>query len=388
VQGDYYDSDPNPDGQISVDTSGGNLLGRWRHTFSERSDAQLQFYYDRTERDFNNGFTEQLDTYDLDWQHRLPFGGYQEIVWGLGVRVQQHEVTNLQLFAFLPASRTLTLYNVFAQDEISLYDAALKLTLGVKLEHNVYTDWESQPNARLAWTPNDNHTLWAAASRAVRTPSRTDSDFQLFLLPNLQFIQRSNSESETVDAYEVGWRTQPLASLTGSLSAFFNQYDKLRSVEPGTGPLNLPVTFGNGVAGDTYGVELAANYVVTDNWQLRGGYTWLRKDLRVKPGSGDLNNAGAESNDPEHQFLVQSLLSLPHDLQVDTVLRYVDTLSTPPVDSYIELNARIAWQITDHFELSLVGQNLLDNRHPEFVPASPSAREIERAVYGKIVWRY
>jgi len=58
------------------------------------------------------------------------------------------------------------------------------------------------------------------------------------------------------------------------------------------------------------------------------------------------------------------------------------------VDSYIELNMRLAWRPTDTLELSLAGQNLLDDRHLEFIPSAPSAREIERGFYGKIAWQY
>jgi hypothetical protein len=39
-------------------------------------------------------------------------------------------------------------------------------------------------------------------------------------------------------------------------------------------------------------------------------------------------------------------------------------------------------------ELNIVGQNLLDNRHPEFIPSRPSPREIKRSIYGKIICRF
>lgn len=387
LQSDVYDGKPNPDGLLPVSASGGNLLGRWQHTISDTSDLRLQAYYDRSRRNFNNGFAENLATYDIDWQHRFALGSRQEVIWGLNARRMEHEVNNLQLFAFLPAREILNRYGLFLQDEISLIPQRLRLTLGTKIERTHYTGYEHQPSGRLAWTPTNEQTVWAAISRAARTPARIDRDFYLSLAPQFPFIVGGDFQSEKVLAYELGWRLQPDANASISLSAFFNRYDDLRSVEPGPPPFNLPITFANGVQGDTYGLELAGTYQVMDGWRLKGGYTFLKKHLAVKPGSTDLNEASAESNDPENQLVIQSLLSLPRGVELDGVVRYVDALADPQVPSYISVDLRVAWSVTDQLEVSIVGQNLLDERHPEFVPSAPSAREIERGVYGRVAWR-
>lgn len=387
LQSDVYDGKPNPDGLLPVSASGGNLLGRWQHTISDTSDLWLQAYYDRSRRNFNNGFAENLATYDIDWQHRFALGSRQEVIWGLNARRMEHEVNNLLLFAFLPAREILNRYGLFLQDEISLIPQRLRLTLGTKIERTHYTGYEHQPSGRLAWTPTNEQTVWAAISRAARTPARIDRDFYLSLAPQFPFIVGGDFQSEKVLAYELGWRLQPDANASISLSAFFNRYDDLRSVEPGPPPFNLPITFANGVQGDTYGLELAGTYQVMDGWRLKGGYTFLKKHLAVKPGSTDLNEASAESNDPENQLVIQSLLSLPRGVELDGVVRYVDALADPQVPSYISVDLRVAWSVTDQLEVSIVGQNLLDERHPEFVPSAPSAREIERGVYGRVAWR-
>jgi len=394
VQGDAYSTTPNPDGATGVDADGHNLLGRWQYRFSDNSDLQVQLYYDHTDRDFRNGFAERLTTYDFDAQHRFPLGQRQEIIWGASARWMQHEVTNLPLFRFLPADKELRLYSGFIQDEIALLNDALRITVGSKFEHNDYTGTEPQPNARVAWMPTEDNTLWTAASYATRTPARIDREFYLDLPlppplpPSLPLIVGGDVESEKVRAYELGWRSQLAGNISSSLALFYNQYDDLRSVEPGTGFLNTPSTFSNGVEGHTKGIELSATYGIADFWQLRGGYTYVRKYLRVKPDSRDLNNASAESNDPDHQALLQSMLSLPGNIDFDGVLRYVDTLPQPHVDSYIELDVRLAWRPVPTLEFSLAGQNLLADRHPEFVPSSPSSRELERGFYGKIAWHY
>jgi len=296
---------------------------------------------------------------------------------------------NLPLLGFLPGNKILHVYNLYIQDNIRLIKERLSLTLGSKLEHNNYTGFQIQPNARLSWTPTRNQTVWAAVSRAVRNPSRIDRDFYANVAPEVALIQGSdNFISETLIAYELGWRIQPYEKLSLSLATFYNFYDNVRSAEPGPPPLGIPITFGNGVRGETYGLEVAATFQLNEWWRLRGGYTALGKELSVKSGSADLNNASAESNDPKHQFLIQSSVDLPGRLEFGTVIRYINKLPKPYVRGYIGIDARLAWKVNKVLELDIVGQNLVDERHTEFIPESPSARKIQRSIYGKIICRF
>jgi iron complex outermembrane receptor protein len=391
-QANYYDNRPDPDGGTPVEAKGCNISGRWNRSISENSDFQLQVYYDQTWRDFRNGFTENLKTYDIDGQHRFQVGQHQEVVWGVGLRLMDHLVENLELFGFFPANRTLHVYNVFAQDNITLVEDRLHFTVGVKVEHNNYTSFQYQPSGRISWTPTERQTIWGAVSRAVRTPSRIDRDFALYIAPGLPFIEANDDfKSEEVLAYEAGWRMQFQEKTSLSLATFYNDYDNIRSAEPGPNlpPLNIPITFANGVKGTAYGVEFSGTHQLTDRWRLRAGYTFLKKDLSVKSTSQDLNNGSAEANDPEHQFLVQSMTDLRY-VELGIVLRYVDRLAEPEkeVDNYVGLDVRLAWKLPAGLELSVVGQNILEKHHPEFIPSSPSPRDIERSFYGKIAWRF
>ena len=388
LQGNIYGGKPNPDaGDKPVTAKGDNILLRWDRTTSKNSDFQLQTYYDHTLRDFGNGFSEDLKTYDIDWQNHYRLASRHELTYGANFRMMDHHVTNLELFAFIPAQKTLYLYSGFIQDEIMLVKDHLHFTIGSKLEHNSYTGFEYQPNGRLNWTVNNKHSIWTSVSRAVRTPARIDRDFSLFLTPELPFISgNDNFASEKMIAYELGWRATPLKTLSFSLSSFYNTYDDIRSVEPGPPPFNIPVTFGNGVKGKTYGVELSVTTQLTDWWNIKGGYTFLKKDLSVKEGSKDTNEGTAESDDPENQLIVQSRVKLPARFELGTILRYVDHLPKPFVPHYFGLDVRIGWKLSESLELNIIGQNLLDKQHPEFVPSSPSPREIQRSIYGKITY--
>jgi len=388
LQSDFYDGFPNPDGSTPVVAIGGNVLGRWTHTISEKSDFRVQTYYDQTWRDFLNGFAENLKTYDIDWQYRFQAGRRQELIWGGDVRLMDDKMQNLALFAFLPSQKMLHNYSMFIQDKITLIPSGLYFTIGSKIENNTYTGYEYSPSGRLAWTPTKNQTIWAAVSRAVRTPSRIDRDFSLSVAPGVPIIAGDDFISETLLAYELGWRVQPLTKLSLSIAGFYNVYDNLRSAEPGPPPSGYPISFGNGVRGNAYGVELSGTYQPLNGWRIRGGYTFLKKNLSVKPGSQDLNKASAESNDPVNQFLIQSMFDLPAHIELGFVFRYVDKLPEPKVPGYAGLDLQVGWKVTKGLELSITGQNLLDNRHPEFIPTSPSPREILRSVNGKLTCRF
>ncbi len=386
----FYYGTPNPDGNVkAVNTRGDNITYQWKHTISAKSEIQLKAYYDHTWRDFKNDFTEDLKTYDLDLHLNTQMGKQHTLSYGLNFRSLDHKVTNLELFRFLPAKKKLNLYSVFLQDDITLIKEHLRLTIGAKIEHNDYTGFEYQPNSRLTWTPSKYQTIWAAVSRAVRTPSRIERDFVLNLTPNLEFIKGSeNFASENVLAYELGWRIQPLNNIIISLASFYNVYDNIRSSEPGPLPFSIPITFGNGVNGKTYGLELSANHNIANRWSFRGGYTLLRKKLSVKPDSKDLNAASAESNDPQNQFTLQTTLHLQKGLEFGVFLRYIDKLPKPYIPRYFGMDATIGWHLNKRLELNLIAQNLLKSNHREFIPSSPSPRLIERTVYGRIIFRY
>ncbi|MFI5141043.1 MAG: TonB-dependent receptor plug domain-containing protein, partial [Bacteroidia bacterium] len=397
----YYGK-PNPDGgnAVPVTTSGENAVARWKHTIGNIGDFQLQAYYDHTWRDFGNKFTEDAKTYDIEWQNRFRLGQRQTVTYGGNLRGIHHEVGDLPGFGFTPANKMLYLYSGFLQYEAMLIKDKLRFTLGAKLEHNSYTGLQYQPNVRLTYTPTKRNTIWGAVSRAVRNPSRLDREFAISIA-NFPFIMGTDSfKSETVMAYELGWRYQPIKKVSISVSTFYNFYNDVRSAEPGKGPLGYPypITYGNGVKGETYGVELSANAQVTSWWNLRGGYTFLKKNLWAKEGSQDLNNATAESYDPQHQFLIQSNIQLPKHFQFGTVVRYVGELARPVakgytgimpnpfVKAYTGLDLKIGWTYK-FLELSVVGQNLLYGQHREFKASTP-IREIQRSVYGRIACRF
>jgi iron complex outermembrane recepter protein len=378
LQGDLYEDRTDLATTDDVVARGGNVLGRWSHRLSDRSDLKVQVYVDRVHRKVPGSYDDVLNTYDVDAQHRIVLGRH-DFVWGVGYRLVDDDFGPGGL-VFDPQRISLETFSGFAQDEIALRDR-LHLTLGAKVEHNEYTDFEFQPSVRLAWNATDRQTLWSAVSRAVRTPSRLDHDW--VGLPGKDF------QSEKLLAYELGYRIQPAERLSVSVAAFYNDYDDIRSREITISPAGVSARLANGQEGESYGLELLARYRPTDWWQLQVGHTELRVEIRPKPGSVDPTFGAAEAADSKHRISLRSSFDLPGNLEFDAGYRYVSRITNPNVmtPGYSELDLRLGWTPIPRLELSIVGQNLLHDQHAEF-GAPASAQEIKRGAYAKAVWNY
>jgi iron complex outermembrane receptor protein len=386
--------------------TGGHVLGRWTRSFATAGELQVQAYYDRLEQD-SPAFEYALDTFDLAAQHRLPLPWRQELVYGLGYRLASDETgeDNPNRF-FVPAGRNQQLFSAFAQDEITLAEDRLRLIAGTKLEHHDYIGWQVQPNVRLAWTPDERHTVWAAVSRAVRSPSRTERDIRLTLLQQgtvngLPLFPRGYGSfgvepfgPEVLHAYELGWRVRPLPSLTFDLTGFYFDYDDLGSAGIGTPFLEtgggdpriiLPLTADNGATAESAGFEAAAEWAVTEEWRLRAGYSLLHVDLDTPTFAGG-------GRDPDQQWFLRSSLDLPGDVQLDAWARYVDGIPGIGIGAYFDVDLRVAWQATDRLEVAVVGQNLCSPQRQEFLANQggqvTQTTQVPRGVYGQVTLRF
>ena len=291
---------------------------------------------------------------------------------------------------FRPRDRWLTLGSVFAQDTFALTEA-LKLTLGMKLEDELYTGIEPLPSGRLSWKLSEDNLLWAAISRAVRAPSRLDRDLYENVGP-INVIAGGDFQPEELTAYEVGYRTQPTSRSSVSISTFYNVYDDLRTAEFSPGG-QLPVTFANQMAGETFGAEIWGSYQLLTWWRLDAGAQALRKELHFKPGSSRIGGLALAGNDPSYQAsLRSSMLFASHGL-FDLSVRQIGSLPDPASPAYTEVDARVAWSLVPSLELSLKGSNLIHPRHLEFGTAvaplqlGSTGMETGRAWYLEVRWR-
>jgi iron complex outermembrane recepter protein len=361
VQGDIYEAWETPNQFID----GRDLMATWRHQFDNGSNLQLLTYYDeagRIESNGGSGFT--LDTYDIELQHGFSIGDRNAIVWGAGERAfgYRFENTALQL---VPSSQVLNLADVFGQDTVTLTDR-LKLTVGLKLEDEPYAGLQPMPSVRASWKAFDSTLLWAAVSRAVRSPTPVDENLREYGGP-IDFLNGSSGfRPETLTAYELGTRVQATPRLSFSVSTYYDVYDDLRTIElsPSGG---LPLQFGNMMAGTVYGMEIWGNWQVADWWRLTAGLDVLHEKLSFLPGASQFGGLAFAADDPDHQATLRSDVNFGHGVTWDADLREVAALPHPVVPGYTELNTRVGWAVNPKLDLSVSGFNLLHPRHLEFL---------------------
>lgn len=415
-----------------VSNSGFNLLGRWKKALSVTSDISLQGYYDHFYRyDFVpsaygvRNYSESRDTFDLDVQHRFQLFDDHHIIWGMGYRLLQDRMGNATHVKFASTQTNKQLFSAFLQDEYTLIDKTLVLTLGAKLQHNDYTGFEGQPNIRLLWTPDETNTVWTAISRAVRTPTRVESDAALSVLTvpplspgnplavpvPLSTLGRPGFASEEVLAYETGYRFRPRDDFFLDVALFYNDYQHMRSFDA-LAPVvvqGFPITaylpYRNDLRAHAYGAEWLVNWKPHRRWQLELGYSYLNTLYSGRTGVF----ASETGNEPQQQVTARSSLNLTDDLEFDLWARYVDRLPylsqvygslgptiprvprwKDPIPGYVSLDARLAWRPIKHLQLSIVGQNLLDSGHPEFQQEilPPPRSQVPRSVYFKFDWEF
>ena len=416
VQGDIYDATLSESHNVPcftppyneivtnhTDNGGGNLLARYGREHSATSDLALQIYFDKTER---HGFYlwEDRNTFDIDFQHRFRLWPALEAVWGLGYRLTDDYIAETSLAQASDPRRTDDLPSAFLQWGWRLWDERLRLTAGAKFEHNDYTGFEYQPNGRVICLPHEKHAAWAAVSRAVRTPSRFEHDVRLpFIVYGPQTPENPSPvpillvaygdegfQSEELLAYEFGYRLLPCERMTLDLALFYNDYRQLRAGGVGypvadslpTYHLVFPYVANNDMEGEVYGGELAADWQPLDWLRLRAAYSHLQMDLRTIPGSNAQPLGGEEGGSPEHQLSLRAGCNLLPKIDIDLWLRHVGELPALGIDSYQELDVRLAWQAHRHVELCLVGQNLLQPQHAEFTSeVSGEPIQLQRGFY-------
>ena len=449
LQGDYYTGHSGQTSQLNFlsapynlitgttqTVSGGNLLGRWQHELSATDSFTLQGYFDHTERDWPALVDEVRETYDLDFQYRTRRFERHDLVFGAGYRLSRDRLTRsvsgipagaLQYATFAPSSSSRALLSAFIQDDITLLPEKLVLTLGVKLEKNDYTGVESQPNARLLWTPNETTTFWGAVAKAVRTPSRIDQNSstvnQTVLAPGhernptpypllLQGVGQVGSES--LVAYELGWKQRVTSAMSFDLAVFYNDYDQLRSgyfevplCQPSGMPISLttgcsPHTFttayvlqtlsaGNASTARSHGFELSADWRPSHNLKFQAAYSGLSMKTRKPEG---YFGTDLDSSAPARQGSLRMMWNPRADTDVDLWLRRVGRLPEVTkgiaIPAYTELDLRLAWRPVKDVEVAIVGRNLLNNAHQEFASEllDVPQMQIERSVFGQVVWTF
>ena len=421
-EGDYYHSSLH--GRVAIPSvtppylpwstdnaehEGGNLIARLERIFSEDSEFHLQIYADHDRQtDATLGSLQETSNIDVDLQHRFSLPLHQSFTYGLEYRYLPTSQNDMALWTWNLNERNSQLFTGFLQDEIGLVPDHLRLTLGTKVEHNDFTGWELQPNARLSWRLAERQTVWAAVSRAVAIPSIAYNDIQIHQLPTdpvgfaapqvpvfVGFTGNPELQAQELMGYELGYRIQISPALSFDLASFYNCYDQLVYADRQTPQFYatpaphviIPSLAGGAVTGETAGAELSATWRAADWCRLTGYYAYLYKELRDRQDAV----LTSQEKDPANQASLRVSFDLPRHITLDLWGRFVDHLPYYDIDSYVDLDVRVAWQPKPYLELSIVGQNLIQAERFEFGYNSAVRTQVTpvpRGVYGQVTFRF
>ncbi len=371
--------------QVSPRTTvkGGNLMASWQRKLSAYSDITLQGYTDVSDRN-DDVLQSHVETYDLEFKNHVS-NGRSEFVWGLGGRVVRDRLDSTAVLYFAPDHEARSMLSAFAQDEIVLDNRHVRLTLGTRVESSydaassARPEW--QPSIRAQWSPGERHSLWGAVSRAVRTPSRAENDirYHLATMPTggppaeVTIYGDSAFQSEILVAYEAGYRFAPTPAVMFDVSSYYNEYSRLRTVEPGsstfsptpTPHIDVRESWENKMHGDTRGIGGSIAWSVSRNWKLNANASCLVMRLHLDPGSQDVSSVSGENNEPAQQYMLQSQFQFTPRWRWDATAYQIGRRPSQSMPGYTRLDLGLAWQVRDGAELSLMGMNLLQRRHYE-----------------------
>ena len=195
-------------------------------------------------------------------------------------------------------------------------------------------------------------------TRAVRTPSRVDTDLQLTALLNPAvplFLRLSGQRSSqprggasatrpaTTRSWErpsPGARPPSTADTTtcwGSRSA-----PRRLEAEPPPPHLLVPVLFGNELRGRSKGFEIAPTWDAASWLRFKAAYSYLAIEMVSKPGHNDPTTiAQIEGSSPKAPRRGPVPPDLPHGMEVDLTYRRVAALASQQAKAYDTADLRV-----------------------------------------------
>ena len=392
---------------------GGNLLMKWKQPVGS-GELTIQGSYEHfVSREYTHD--ETRDFFDFDVQFEFSASDRHHLVTGLAYRRDDDRVVGTDYLSFRTPDEISEFFSVFIQDETSLFAENLMLTVGSKFEHTPHGGWEIQPNIRASWEISPNNMVWASIARAVRVPSRFERSIvgygnvvpptPVSPLP-LQITSEGNPfiKPEELIAYEFGHRIRFSDQLALDTAWFLNRYDDLRAINalsffPAFDPVPHLVQViqpQNNLAGDSYGFEALLQWTPAKNFSLEASASAIRFELinRDPLAAGDSFLSQIvqtlADNSPSEQFKLRASWDINHAWSIDALLSHSAAMRIIGIPTYRGLDVRLGWVVKPGLQIELIGQDLLDARHPEITESFQGGifHEIKRSAYLRCRWEF
>jgi iron complex outermembrane receptor protein len=379
LQGDLYEGDLGPNyhgmgiGNLGQENDGGNLKLDWSYAPTAERQHDLQLYYDDTTLEIG-GLSDRRHLWSFDYQLLQRWENH-ELVGGVGYRRGSDNIdilpnaNPLLTSTMIPEQRNEELLSAFIQDDMAFLEDRLHLILGTKYERNDYSNEEWQPSVRASYA-FDEALVWAAWSKAVRTPSRLEHDLALGGRP-----LGDRLKPEQASVFELGWRQQWSSRWQLDIATYWAEYEDLFS--------NERTSFRNQMQGEVAGIETSLSYQARSNWLLRLNYSHAEMDLSVSPGSRATTAPDTtEGSMPQDMLQLISLWDINPKWQLNTYLRYVDELpALEQAESYWAGDISLVWRPRQKTQLQLVARHLGHSEHYEWGANAANAVEPDLAIY-------
>lgn len=359
----------------------------YSYDFSDTSQFSLQFGYIREARKSelvglcnNNGEVEIDFSFSPFEKHLVQIGGE--------MRVSRFEALNpFDQYVLVDDSvlnHTDYVGSGFVVDTISLTDR-LTFALGGKFEYIDDIGFQYSPGVRFSFRLNEQNVLWTAMSRSIRSPSCIER----FVSNNAFFDQgtgalmvlehNKNLKAENIHSYELSWRFFPTSSLVFDMAFFYNHYKEL--IVPVREKIVVPRVFfkyKNQIDGDVFGGEFLTTWEAADWFKMRFWYSYGQENFVEKE-----EYAFRGKMIPEHQAFLQTLFVLPYNVKLDLSGRHIGRIVGLDIPAYAEMDARLSYVPFENFEISLIGKNLLHDKHREVENSLVygSGKELERTIF-------
>ena len=336
-----YDLDTYAPIQVQDERQGGTLVASMA---DPEAGSRWQAWFATDQQDLDTLVDIKIDTFDLEYQKSLSVSEANRLNIGAGFRHTSAELygDDPYWYAFTPDKQTLQTYRVFAMDTIKSESTNTALTMGATAENNSLTGFEFQPTVRGTWSPEDGYVAWAAVSRAVRTPSLEEDS----LNDDSVYAGRRDFRSETLYAYEIGFRAVPTEWVAADLALYYNDYDHVHYRDPYARPWGYELN--NEADGESYGGEIALDFHLTEAWKVRSAYSYHGATFKAKNG----DSLGTDEYSPMHAWNVRSYYDIWEDWEFDVGVYGVEGMGEAlQAAEYIRVDARLGWRPFEGYEV-------------------------------------
>jgi len=385
-------------------THGGHVLGRWTHTRDNGATLQVQSFFDADWREEPIGSYDR-QAIDVDTQYHSRLGSRQDLVAGAGYRFVDEGFNGESFISMTPNESQTTLVTAFLQDEIALFQNRMAVTVGSQVQYDSVLGGGVQPTARVMWKGLPHQRLWAGSSRALRTPSLSETGFHLVNPPvpspaglPLVIASEGNPDLQT-EAFadgEAGYRLEIGNAASIDVTGFVGTYAHLVTHETAApvfqlvpAPQLLVVSQGgNLLEATTRGLEISGHWAPAPAWSLDGSYTAFHLTPHLAAASLDPVSGATDGNAPTDQWQIRSTFSPNARATVNAALFRVGPVVQLAVPGYTRADVNAEWHFSPRVSLMAIGQNLLDASHAEFAGTSSLLRPtlVPRAFSLRLRW--